>query len=113
MTQKEAVKLCRQWQRHLRLMDWEVSVEVVRWHQLEEDTRGNCAMTVERKAAQITILNPEDWRPDSPLYDPEQTLVHELLHLHFEPFWRNKKRLEMEQAIEAIAFGLVAARRAQ
>ena len=111
MTQKQARKLCREWQRRLRLQDWQVELSFRRFHEMSGDTRGDCYMSMEQRIARIDILNPKDARPDAPPYDLEQTIVHELLHLHFEPFWRNKKRLELEQAIEAIAFALVAAKR--
>lgn len=57
------------------------------------------------------VLDPVDYPPDiiTP-YELEETLVHELLHLHFAPFMSEHDTLErtlQEQAIDAIAKALV------
>lgn len=79
MTQEELEKLCAYWQGVLRLQDWDVRVKLVR--RMELDGRlGWCRVCPERGAATIHVMDPIDDDPNSP-EDPEDTLVHELLHI--------------------------------
>ena len=103
MTQQELESLCAKWQRRLRLQDWNVTVELVRHFDIP-DRVDEASMQIERKEATIKIVSPADrHEQDNPF---EHTLIHELLHLHFEPFWNNEKGVEMEQAINLIAGAL-------
>lgn len=110
MNQKQARKLCREWQKELRLQDWDISIAVVPQHEMGSDNRGDIAMKMELRVAHICIVK-ESHTTWQPRFGPEQTIVHELLHPHFQPFWDDSKELEMEQAIEAIAAALVSAKR--
>lgn len=109
MTQEELDALCDEWQKRLRLQDWHVVVRLRRHYEMNENTTGVIDPVLTRKEARIDLLCEEDRLPiEQPFADSvEHTLVHELLHLHFEPFWDDNKRVEMEQAIQIIADALV------
>lgn len=104
MTQAELESLCAKWQKRLRLQDWNVKVEVVRFFDIPEKL-GEAEIHNQRKEAVIRIIGESDRREqrDTPV---EHTLIHELLHLHFEPFWDQDKYTEMEQAINLITGAL-------
>ncbi|MEH2384914.1 MAG: hypothetical protein V7K14_03785 [Nostoc sp.] len=100
---------CLDWQRTLKLSDWDISVKLVP-HREMTDAIGHVRWDADEKSADIRLITPEDYqsgvlRP----YNIEETLVHELLHLHFVTFDMSDepKRLAIEQAINAIARALV------
>lgn len=106
-TVEEARIACRKWQGRLGLMDWDVQVKIVRSSELE-GCQGHCKFVIERKQATIRLLEREDYllagrqRPQ----DHEQTLIHELLHLH-TVWWgsehdSDERKLE-EQMIHLLA----------
>lgn len=107
----------RWWQRVLRLQDWDIRLRIAREREFEQ--RGRSAevhIDVESKRAVVLLLDPQDY-PEHDLWpqDHERSLVHELVHLHVEPFAPdNRDGLEvtaMEQAINALADALVSLRR--
>lgn len=80
-------KLLDELQRELRLRDWRVEVSYVP-NLASPDGRpvyGLCSHLVDGKMARIEIRDPETPLSSS---DPsvEETLIHELVHLHFAPF---------------------------
>ena len=98
---------CRNLQRHLRLQDWNVILGCKRFHEMPDGLLGQCEWNLPKKEAFINILCQED-RDARPFSSTElDTLVHELIHLHFAPFWDDANKIEMEQAIECLsqAFG--------
>lgn len=110
---KKLVNITKYWQQRLRLNDWKVNVALVKHGGIDEGAVGECETIVTRKVAYIKLLMPEVYDYQGK-YDIEQTLVHELLHLHFAPFMLNrgdKGYLQQEQAIDLIADGLVGAKR--
>lgn len=100
---------CLEWQRTLKLLDWDVSVKLVP-HREMPDAIGHVRWDLDEKTADIRLIMPEDY-PSGALrpYNIEETLVHELLHLHLVTFDMSDepKRLALEQAINAIARALV------
>ncbi|MHC5779681.1 hypothetical protein [Nostoc sp.] len=101
---------CQEWQQILRLMDWDVSVNIVSYEEMPEGVEGECQFVINNKTANIKLIKPEGYPFDALRpYDMEQTLVHELLHLHFAPFNIDTglKATSQEQAINAIARALV------
>ena len=111
-----AQRVCRQWQKFLRLEDWDVEIVVDRHYDMPEDCGGAITMFEHKRQARLRVIDPRDanprWQQDM---DTEATIVHELLHLYFEPFeQRSDKRLQMaeEQAVHAISVALVSAARA-
>jgi hypothetical protein len=109
------------WVRALRLQHWKLHLEVVPLLHMPKgpSTRGHCSHCYEAQVATIHVayMSPteqSDWG-----HDFEQTVVHELLHLHFAPL---ETTLQLpvpaivydnvwEVAIEQIARALVRARR--
>lgn len=112
MNEDELKALCKKWQQILRLQDWDVEVCFVRQFEIE-DADARCFPKLTRKEAKIKILNPIDFTGErlegaGTPRDIESLLIHELLHLHFDPFWCEEKELEMEQAIHSLAKAFVA-----
>jgi hypothetical protein len=105
----------REWQRTLRLQDWRLKIEARREKDMEfEGCHGLCNYSPALKDATITVRNSIDFQ-DGGGYpeDVEATIVHELLHLHFSPFYVTKGLVNtfQEQAIEVIAQSLVGLKR--
>jgi hypothetical protein len=117
LTEEELRAKCAEWQRILRLQDWDVVVSIDRARDMTlSEVDGECEWTLASKQARIRILDPMDFPPDSKWpQDMEQILVHELLHLHFAPFDRFERgsleHVAMEQAIDLIASALVKLKR--
>lgn len=100
------------WQKQLRLEDWEVkySLRVCGALLGNGHSEGATRTLIKRKECLVTILRhdncsyPED-------YDMEQTLVHELLHLHFDPYFSNDEKslthIAQEQTIDQLAHAFV------
>src|SRR5262245_6779419 len=105
----------REWQQTLRLQDWQVKIDLRREKAMEyEGCHGLNGYTTSLKQSRIQIRHPTDDHPvaDYP-QDVEATIVHELLHLHFAPFYVKKGLANtfQEQAIEVIARSLVELKR--
>ncbi len=100
-----------EWQKRLRLQDWIIKAGIKRNRDMKDKSQGQCQWTITSKLASIFILDHLDYPPDSMLeQDMEQTLVHELIHLHFAPFDDESdtpKEVAIEQAVDCIAYGLV------
>lgn len=100
-----------EWQKRLRLQDWIIKARITRNKDIKAKSQGQCHWTIQTKLATILILDPVDY-PEDTMHpqDMEQTLVHELLHLHFAPFddeVDTPKEIAIEQATDCIAYGLV------
>ncbi|MEO1208873.1 MAG: hypothetical protein AAFX78_04945 [Cyanobacteria bacterium J06638_20] len=71
------------WQEKLRLMDWQITVEVHRLHDLD-GCMGRVEIDHHMRIALIKLMDPAD-EPAVPNllypYRPEEVLVHELLHI--------------------------------
>lgn len=126
LTTDQLQERCLYWQERLRLRDWDVVVEVVRAARLQAPGTGfldgSCDWTLSNKTAYIRILDPVDYPEDAfEPQDMEQTLVHELLHIHFAPFFeglvtsetKDLEQIAKETAIEMIARALVQVSREQ
>ena len=115
ITQRELTTLMKRWQKRLRLQDWKIKVKLASADQIErehgEPAYGICDDIVEARSAVIWICKnpPADDVSMGGRQDPENTLVHELLHLHFAPFGNKHPEDELahEQAIEAITEALL------
>lgn len=82
----ELAQLVARWQRDLRLLDWRLVVDYVRDLTAPDGSPvyGLCMPHVDAKRARIHIRDPETpFASDDP--SVEETLIHELLHLHFAP----------------------------
>jgi hypothetical protein len=114
LTQEQLEKKLEEWQKRLRLQDWIIKVRIARASELPEGSMACVRATLAKKTAGILILDPIDYEPDLMLpQDMENSLVHELLHLHLEPIHMedDTKLIAVEQAIESITSGLLAAHR--
>lgn len=108
------------WQPVLGLTSWAVCVIYARQSDpiLYDDHMfysGRCEMVRQRQQADITILEPGD-QTSRRGADVEQTLVHELLHLHFDavsPEKGTEQHIQFEIAINALALGFVRVKRAR
>lgn len=120
-TNEEAQARCRFWQEILRLQDWNVTVKVLRRSQKwTESTCGSVRVFLDSKSADLQLLDSQDFQPgdDPSIIDMEDTLVHELLHLHMESIVgaeslpkTDPKFIALEQAVNAMAGGFVRALR--
>ena len=115
MRKSDVSKYVRKWQRRLYLQDWEIKTVVCD----KDDIDGSLARATivgERRSCTIQVSWPHTnllGEPD----DLEHTIVHELVHCWFDPFYpadpiRHKhKVLVLENAADAIAMALVEADR--
>ena len=82
-----AEALCRVWQKILRLEDWDIEIELARYHQLGELTRADVSSYPPKGHAVIRLIQPGDDIPDpQPRRSTEYSIIHELLHLHLGTF---------------------------
>lgn len=118
MTNEELQALLAEWQKTLRLQDWDIQVGFVRHWDLDEDTAGTVKFFSRKKTASISILAEPDYSPSwrFPL-DSELTLVHELLHIHAEGCTKSDPPgdalIAEEQMVHALSTALVALKRAR
>lgn len=119
-TQEELSDACAMWQARLGLSEWDVRAELMdrgdSGSSLDEGTDANICFTINRKTAHIQMRHPDAYANPLWPYDMEKTLVHELLHIHFEPLYELTKRNDraetaLEQPIEALAKAIVAMHR--
>lgn len=110
MSEKEMRKLCALWQRRLRLQDWNVRLLI----KSADDIDGSFARIRPQLDAKCAILNVCEPGDHSSLdlqmigeRDVEEDIVHELLHLHCEPFSPEDHDSLEYQAIEQ-AVGVLA-----
>jgi hypothetical protein len=106
------------WQERLRLQDWTLIVRVARLFDLGNATLGDIDISKVKRQALIRLLHPDDFEGqlfhfDGEVRDWELTLVHELVHIHFDDTlpadWMNDRMLlrAVERAVDAIAKALV------
>ncbi|MCI6172566.1 MAG: hypothetical protein MR665_10285 [Selenomonas bovis] len=109
---KELQEALKEWQHILKLDAWDIRAKICRADEMTlEDAQGENNWVLESRKSVIHIIDPLDY-PRNTMFaqDMEQTLVHELLHLHFAPFAPDGEGLAscmMEQTIELLAGILV------
>jgi hypothetical protein len=96
------------WQEILRLQDWDVPLRVCRSYAMKrEDCLAYIEVYENKREAHITFLDPSDYDPDGwPQEELEQSLIHELIHLHlwaFNPEEDTPQWTAMEQAVHSLA----------
>lgn len=111
-SQAAAAAVARLWMDRLGLLDWTAEV-VVRPPVKRNRWCGTSRIVAERKWLKITVTSPHVGVDDVP-EDAEDTILHEILHVFFEP-WRpaderrdRARHLALEQAIVALAAALLA-----
>lgn len=107
------------WRPRLRLMDWDVTLEVYglkQWIALGRSAyeAGNCAISASFGSARIRLLNPAEMPDDIQpcCRDVEDTIVHELLHLMLPVERSDGTDHAGELRINRVAQALVQLRRA-
>lgn len=105
---KSIYELTEKWQKCLRLQDWDIVVKIKRMEDMPKNL-GECVSSLTKKQAIISLLEPNDTSNGDFPYDMEETLVHELLHIHFiEADDENGCCPDgVEQAIEEVARALI------
>lgn len=114
-TQKELEKRLKYWQKRLNLRDWKFTIGIARASSLGGEHQGGINWELNSKSAMIRILDPEDYPGGTMVpQDMENTLVHELVHVHFAAISEkcNPKPSDIysffeEQAIEALTDTLI------
>jgi hypothetical protein len=82
--QEELDATCDKWQEILRLRDWTVTAKIVPGADLPH-AEAQCHVSLPRKSVFIEVARERaSWAQGE--QDDEASLVHELLHCHFEPF---------------------------
>lgn len=114
MTEERLKELTAEWQKTLRLQDWDIDVSFKRHFEMcEENVLGQCVSTPSVRKSTIHVLVPEDADTPQSDYNLEETLVHEILHVHFSE-WENlftkgdAMPVSSEAGIDAISHALVA-----
>lgn len=111
----ELVDLCREWQERLRLEHWDVALRVARVKEFKHPCNAESYITLDQALCAILIIDQTDY-PETPFKrDMEVDVVHELLHLHFQPFDNfehdSLEHTMLERAIDHIAKALVKLKR--
>lgn len=114
MTQKQLKALTQDWAKRLRLQDWDITTTFA--PNSEVDGQGRTRYNFDYRIAKIQIVTAETFYSHwEETYDPEQILVHELIHLLWAKLDDYKKGdVEyglMENAIDRLATALVRGRR--
>jgi hypothetical protein len=83
----DVLKLFREWQRELRLADWNIQFAVRSSLEMGSD-HGRARVYPLKKCAHIAIRDPQEPLDTSEVepYDPEVVIVHELLHCALHAF---------------------------
>jgi hypothetical protein len=102
---------CLEWQKLLRLADWDISVKVVpAMDMFSQGAWGTCRWELNGRTADIKLVTIEDSEKQRGMrpYSMEETLIHELLHLHIAPFQPEDESQDtaVEFAINAISGAL-------
>lgn len=99
LTEKQLTRLCRTWQRRLRLQDWRVDVRVA-----EDlgDEYGRVDFDETEQTATILLVRSDDAEAI------ERTLIHELLHLRLAAWDAPYGHPPQETAINLLADSLYA-----
>ena len=76
----------KEWQQLLGLQNWDIRLDVCRKSSLEPGCWANCTFRNSMEQAEIDLLDPVDYALEAMGFEinPEESLVHELLHLMFQ-----------------------------
>ena len=107
LTDADVQAICRIWQARLRLQDWDIHCQLVRGFRLTEAI-AEVETSDTKRTAWIRVMNPADYHPDFLLpYDPERSVVHELLHIVLRPIAQEAETLAEEQVVHLLSGTLV------
>ena len=109
--QKEAEQFLQEWQKVLRLQDWDLKIQIVRARDLVGgESMAEVTYKHTKRMAIINLLDPIDYGEYLWEQNHEISLVHELLHLHFIGFEAESGTAEddaQEMTIDVISKSLV------
>lgn len=83
MTQKQLENLCKLWQERLRLQDWDIEIRFN--PKIDATVLGLCYPMESQYFATIEIAPEKVVMEDYPEGGVERVVVHELLHILFDP----------------------------
>jgi hypothetical protein len=104
------------WQKILRLEDWDFNVRLLCKNDIDDGANGTCATILDIGWAEIKISKTPLEADGSP-HDMERSLVHELLHVHFNTAIHHARKIGRtelalhERAIDQVARALVSLHR--
>ncbi len=115
MSERSLRKKLAWWMAELDI-SWDIELCIKRFDEMK-GIHGRVYMTEEKRMACIWLLDPRDTDPDEMRrYDPEVTLVHELVHIMLAPFSKDKvgthRDIVSEQCVHATSKSLVRMSRA-
>jgi hypothetical protein len=119
MTESELQELCSEWQKRLKLQNWNIICKFVRHNEIGADTIAEAHYRLNLETAVLKVLDQDDylrvWDRDFP-QDIEESVVHELLHLELatlapEGGYYGTQEIIQEQTIDRLARVLVALKR--
>jgi hypothetical protein len=99
-----------QWQKHLKLQDWRITLHLVRRSELKPRTLGNIHWDTDTKTATLRVLALSDYSLPylEALQDMEFTVVHELVHLQLSSLPRSEaSRSAEEKAVNVLTEALL------
>src|SRR5262245_11743902 len=98
------------WQRNLSLDDWKISIVMCRRSDLKARTLGGVRWDKTKRSAVISVLAASEYQipVNDMLDDMEQTIVHELIHVHLAALPRSEaSRRDEERAVNHLARALL------
>lgn len=98
MTQTTLQALLERYQRQLRLLDWDISVEFCSLRDMPDNAIGCIRIDDRRTSATMRILRPEDWS-ETETDDIDGVIVHELLHIILWPLRQEHDELIVQEKI--------------
>jgi len=109
MTNAQLQQLAEEWQRLLRIQDWDVTVRFARPVEMfDRDLLGQCRTLANLKEAQVLICDPA--QAPEPM-DVEYVLAHELGHILLDPLATKSNMLHVEQALHGFVHALIKLRK--
>ena len=113
---KEKLKLLKEWQRRLRLDDWNINLmyDCSPNDMMLKDVAGESEYVESDKIAVVRIVTEKDYGKRVVPFDFERILVHELLHCKFSLIYESENAIQnriVHQYIDDMAKALVDAKR--
>ena len=105
-THKYLEKRCRYWQVRFRLVDWNVSIRFCSRDELGVDEQAKSTYNEHSRTCAVLIVHPNEYESGIGVtQDIDDTIRHELLHLHFVflGMLKGSNLIFLEQAIESIS----------
>lgn len=110
--QSKLEALLAKWQKILRLSDWDIEAVFAPYHKIMEGCMAQITPNHFHKRAEIRIMCEADFENAgflTAVFDPERSIVHELLHIHLATANPKRKEdsLEEEQTVNTLTKALL------